>query len=53
MDSADAAPRGYRIGYGRVSARDQNPDSQRDALEAAGRAETERPGPAQQKDPNR
>jgi DNA invertase Pin-like site-specific DNA recombinase len=36
MDSADAAPRGYRIGYGRVSTRDQNPDSQRDALEAAG-----------------
>jgi hypothetical protein len=30
---ADAAPRGYRIGYGRVSTRDQNPDSQRDALE--------------------
>jgi len=27
---------GYRIGYGRVSTRDQNPDSQRDALEAAG-----------------
>lgn len=26
---------GYRIGYGRVSTRDQNPDSQRDALEAA------------------
>jgi DNA invertase Pin-like site-specific DNA recombinase len=25
-----------RIGYGRVSTRDQNPDSQRDALEAAG-----------------
>jgi hypothetical protein len=36
MDSADAAPRGYRIGYGRVSTRDQNPDSQRDALKAAG-----------------
>jgi DNA invertase Pin-like site-specific DNA recombinase len=28
--------RGYRIGYGRVSTRDQNPDSQRDALTAAG-----------------
>lgn len=27
---------GERIGYGRVSTRDQNPDSQRDALEAAG-----------------
>jgi len=27
---------GYRIGYGRVSTRDQNPDSQRDALDAAG-----------------
>lgn len=25
-----------RIGYGRVSTRDQNPDSQRDALTAAG-----------------
>jgi hypothetical protein len=25
-----------RIGYGRVSTRDQNPDAQRDALEAAG-----------------
>lgn len=25
-----------RIGYGRVSARDQNPDAQRDALAAAG-----------------
>jgi DNA invertase Pin-like site-specific DNA recombinase len=33
MDSAYAAPRGYRIGYGRMSTRDQNPDSQRDALE--------------------
>jgi hypothetical protein len=29
-------PRGYRIGYGRVSTRDQNPDSQRDALTEAG-----------------
>jgi len=37
MDSAaGAVPRGYRIGYGRVSTRDQNPDSQRDALQAAG-----------------
>ncbi|MGO9079416.1 MAG: recombinase family protein, partial [Streptosporangiaceae bacterium] len=27
---------GHRIGYGRVSTRDQNPDSQRDALLAAG-----------------
>jgi DNA invertase Pin-like site-specific DNA recombinase len=36
MDSADDAPRGYRIGYGRVSTRDQKPDSQRDALAAAG-----------------
>jgi DNA invertase Pin-like site-specific DNA recombinase len=37
MDSATAAvPRGYRIGYGRVSMRDQNPDSQRDALAEAG-----------------
>lgn len=36
MDSTDDTPRGYRIGYGRVSMRDQNPDSQRDALEAAG-----------------
>ena len=36
MDSADAVPRGYRIGYGRVSTRDQNPDSQRDALKTAG-----------------
>jgi DNA invertase Pin-like site-specific DNA recombinase len=36
MDSADAAPRGYRIGHGRVSTRDQNPGSQRDTLEAAG-----------------
>jgi DNA invertase Pin-like site-specific DNA recombinase len=37
MDSpAEAAPRGYRIGYGRVSTRDQNPESQRDALEEAG-----------------
>lgn len=36
MTDTDAAPRGYRIGYGRVSTRDQNPDSQRDALEAAG-----------------
>ncbi len=26
---------GYRIGYGRISTRDQNPDSQRDALDAA------------------
>jgi hypothetical protein len=34
--AADAAPRGYRIGYGRVSTRDQNPDSQRDALKTAG-----------------
>ncbi len=25
-----------RIGYGRVSTRDQNPDAQRDALQAAG-----------------
>jgi Resolvase, N terminal domain len=32
MGSADAAPRGYRIGY----ARDQNPGSQRGAIEAAG-----------------
>jgi len=33
MDSAaDAVPRGYRIGYGRVCTRDQNPDSQREAL---------------------
>ena len=29
-------PKNARIGYGRVSTRDQNPDSQRDALEAAG-----------------
>lgn len=37
MDSVTtAAPRGYRIGYGRVSTRDQNPDSQRDALREAG-----------------
>ena len=36
MTSDDTAPRGYRIGYGRVSTRDQNPDSQRDALAAAG-----------------
>jgi DNA invertase Pin-like site-specific DNA recombinase len=37
MDSpADAAVRGYRVGYGRVSTRDQNPDSQRDALTDAG-----------------
>jgi DNA invertase Pin-like site-specific DNA recombinase len=37
MDSAaDAGPRGYRIGYGRVCARGQNADSQRDALKAAG-----------------
>ena len=37
MDSFDAAARGYRIGYGRPCVdRDQNPDSQRDALEAAG-----------------
>lgn len=36
MTGTDAAARGYRIGYGRVSTRDQNPDSQRDALEAAG-----------------
>jgi DNA invertase Pin-like site-specific DNA recombinase len=28
--------RGMRIGYGRVSTRDQNPDAQRDALTAAG-----------------
>jgi DNA invertase Pin-like site-specific DNA recombinase len=36
MDSAaGAVPRGYRIGYGRVSTRDQSPDSQRDALKAA------------------
>ena len=34
--AADAVPRGYCIGYGRVSTRDQNPDSQRDALKAAG-----------------
>ena len=34
--AADAVPRGYRIGYGRVSTRDQNPGSQRDALKAAG-----------------
>lgn len=27
---------GMRIGYGRVSTRDQNPDAQRDALIAAG-----------------
>ena len=33
---ADTVPRGYRIGYGRVSTRDQNPDSQRDALAEAG-----------------
>jgi len=32
---ARAGP-GARIGYGRVSTRDQNPDSQRDALAAAG-----------------
>jgi DNA invertase Pin-like site-specific DNA recombinase len=36
LSSTYPAPRGYRIGYGRVSTRDQNPDSQRDALEAAG-----------------
>jgi len=37
MDSAaGTVPRGYRIGYGRVSTRDQNPDSQHDALQAAG-----------------
>ena len=36
MESETAAPRGWRIGYGRVSTRDQNPDSQRDALKAAG-----------------
>ena len=36
MKAATDAPRGYRIGYGRVSTADQNPDSQRDALEAAG-----------------
>lgn len=34
--SEPMAPAGARIGYGRVSTRDQNPDSQRDALEAAG-----------------
>lgn len=34
--AADAMPGGYRIGYGRVSTRDQNPDSQRDALTEAG-----------------
>jgi hypothetical protein len=34
MDSAaDAVPRGYCIGYGRGSTREQNPGSQRDALE--------------------
>jgi DNA invertase Pin-like site-specific DNA recombinase len=33
---ADATVTGYRIGYGRVSTRDQNPDSQRDALAEAG-----------------
>jgi DNA invertase Pin-like site-specific DNA recombinase len=30
------APTGSRIGYGRVSTRDQNPDSQHDELKAAG-----------------
>ncbi len=34
--AADVVSRGYRIGYGRVSTRDQNPDSRRDALKAAG-----------------
>jgi DNA invertase Pin-like site-specific DNA recombinase len=33
--AADTAPRGYRIGYGRVSIRDQNPDSQRDVFKTA------------------
>jgi hypothetical protein len=32
-DIGDPVPRGYRIGYGRVSTRDQTPDSQRDALD--------------------
>ena len=36
MGTETAAPRGYRIGYGRVSTRDQNPDSQRDMLTEAG-----------------
>jgi len=36
MDTDPAVHRGYRIGYGRVSTRDQNPDSQRDALAEAG-----------------
>jgi hypothetical protein len=31
---------GVKIGYGRVSTRDQNPDAQRDALTAAGRWST-------------
>jgi hypothetical protein len=29
-------PRAMKIGYGRVSTRDQNPSAQRDALAAAG-----------------